>query len=102
MEGEQHYEVDKIIDSGFRGTKHPRVVYRVRWKGYEEMDDTWEEYEALADTAQEELELYHQRYPDNPSYLETVKHTPDRRPAVLKRQKRKAKEARARERLARV
>jgi hypothetical protein len=102
VEGQQHYEVAEVIDSGYRGVKYPRVVYRVRWKGYDEADDTYQEYETLEDTAREELELYHQRYPDKPNYLETIKHTPDLRPAIVKRNKQREKEARARERRARA
>lgn len=89
VDGDQHYEVESIVDSGVRGTIHQRVVYRVRWKGYEEADDSWEEYENIADTAPEELELYHKRNPGKLSYTKLIETVPDTRPSIVKKNKQK-------------
>ena len=44
MSDEEEYVVEKIV--GCR-TKKGRVEYRIRWKGYDESDDTWEPAENL-------------------------------------------------------
>ncbi|QRV92840.1 Retrotransposable element Tf2 protein [Ceratobasidium sp. AG-Ba] len=43
-EGEEHFEVDKFLDWKIKDGKWH---YRVRWKGYGPLDDTWEDVEDL-------------------------------------------------------
>ena len=40
------WEVDRVVD--VRGDPHQRF-YRVRWKGYEEKDDTWQNWRDFED-----------------------------------------------------
>lgn len=60
LEEDDIYEVEKIVDH----RKHSGVIqYRVRWKGYTEDDDTWEDEDNLEGCAIA-LEEYHQKHPD--------------------------------------
>jgi hypothetical protein len=39
------YVVDKIVDAAMNDGEH--VLYRTRWMGYNEEDDTWQEEDSL-------------------------------------------------------
>jgi len=63
-EGEDNeiYEVGTILNS----RKYAGVVKnRIRWKGYYELGDTWEEFERL-DNCPEKLKKYCEKFPNKP------------------------------------
>jgi Chromo (CHRromatin Organisation MOdifier) domain len=45
VDGQEEYEVDKIVDEGFSDRNDGRgkrvLHYRVRWKGWSPQSDTW-------------------------------------------------------------
>jgi hypothetical protein len=53
------YEVDAILTHRVRRGK---VLYLVKWKGYDDTENTWEPVESLENT-KELLKEYHNRYP---------------------------------------
>ena len=54
--GEEEYIVEKILDSRvFRR----QLQYKVRWKGFEAKDDTWEPSIGLYPNAQEAISEFH-------------------------------------------
>jgi hypothetical protein len=55
--GEEEYKVEAIVDS--KRTKKDGWLYRVRWKGYGQEEDTWEPEGNMKDSAAEELKRYH-------------------------------------------
>jgi hypothetical protein len=61
-EGEEEYEVERIINSRKVGRK---VEFRVRWKGYRLEEDTWEPRENLSN-AQDALRDFLKEHPDAP------------------------------------
>jgi hypothetical protein len=65
VEGEEEYEVDKIMDSRiFRR----QLQYRVKWKGYKEGSDSWEPAVNLAH-AKCKIADFHKKYPFAPKKL---------------------------------
>jgi len=61
-EDNEIYEVETILNS----RKYAGVVkYRIRWKGYDELGDTWEEFERL-DNYPEKLKEYRKKFPNKP------------------------------------
>jgi hypothetical protein len=42
MEGALEYEVESILQHRFRGTRNPKVYYKVAWKGYGIEHNSWE------------------------------------------------------------
>ena len=68
IDGEPEYEISEILDSKIdRRRKHCKLLYYVRWAGYEGTD---EEYSWVLATelgnASELVEEFHLRYPDKP------------------------------------
>ena len=59
VEGEAHYEVDKILNSRFVGNQ---LQYLTRWIGYDASEDSWEPAEFL-DTAPAKITEFHARFP---------------------------------------
>jgi hypothetical protein len=60
IEGDEEYEVNKILNSRY---VRNRLEYLVRWQGYHEGYDTWEQAEGM-ERAQEAVEEFHRRFPD--------------------------------------
>ena len=60
---EEEYEVEKIVAVQQRSAKE-RPLYRVRWRGYEHDDDTYEPVEALG-SAQAKLRAFKQAVPED-------------------------------------
>jgi hypothetical protein len=46
MDGEEEYEVEKILDAKPRGRGH-KMHYLVKWKGYPVSDNSWEPKENI-------------------------------------------------------
>ena len=65
VQGEEEYEVDKILDSRiFRR----QLQYKVRWKGYGEGADSWEPASGLAH-AKAKVRQFHKANPEAPQKL---------------------------------
>ncbi|KAI9031611.1 hypothetical protein CLU79DRAFT_842228 [Phycomyces nitens] len=57
----EEYEVESILDHRYRGKgKSKTLQYKIRWKGYKEEDDTWENEENV--DATELVEAYMEEY----------------------------------------
>lgn len=61
---EQEWEVEKILDSEYSEEKR-QVEYLVKWKGYENTENSWEPPENLTN-CQALLGQFHRRNPDRP------------------------------------
>jgi hypothetical protein len=59
IEGEEEYEVEKILDGRMAGKKK---TYYVKWKGWEEVHNTWEPIDNLGN-AQEAINHFHNKNP---------------------------------------
>jgi hypothetical protein len=66
-ESKREFVVGEIVDSRVQGNK---LQYRVRWKGYQEDEDTWEPALGLK-KAQKAVSKFHKEYPNKPS-LSTI------------------------------
>jgi len=76
IEGEDEYELDKIINSRLRYNK---LQYRAKWKGYSpEHDKVWYPSENF-NHAEHTVQRFHQRYPRKPGG-----DTPHDQPIVLR------------------
>ncbi|QRW19820.1 Retrotransposable element Tf2 protein [Rhizoctonia solani] len=63
-EGEEEYEVEKILDSKWKGCRKARKLwYLVKWKGYDKGSNSWEPVDNVAN-AKEAKEEFHKEYPD--------------------------------------
>ncbi|QRW15575.1 Retrotransposable element Tf2 protein [Rhizoctonia solani] len=63
-EGEEEYEVERIIDSKWKGRgKSRKLWYLVKWKGYNEGSNSWEPIDNV-DNAQEAIKEFHDEHPD--------------------------------------
>lgn len=63
VEGEQEWEVERILDSAIRWRK---LYYRAKWAGYDTQDPRW--YPAdYFDNAQEVVDEFHASHPNKPS-----------------------------------
>ena len=61
IEGEEEYEVEKILDSKRTG-RNKKLHYLIRWKGYLEAHDTWEPEDNVKH-AQESIKQFHKQHP---------------------------------------
>jgi len=59
IQGQEEWEVEKILDSRQR---HGKNKYLIKWKGYTQGDDTWEPEDNLQN-AGEKLQEYLQSIP---------------------------------------
>ncbi|QRW26435.1 Retrotransposable element Tf2 protein [Rhizoctonia solani] len=63
-EGEEEYEVERIIDSKWKGRgKSRKLWYLVKWRGYNEGSNLWEPIDNV-DNAQEAIKEFHDEHPD--------------------------------------
>jgi hypothetical protein len=60
VEGQEEYEVERIVK--FQGRKGQPVLYEVKWKGYNEEENTWEPIENLHN-ARDQLEYFFRKHP---------------------------------------
>ena len=72
VEGELEYKISKILDSKIDNPRHCKLLYYVRWAGYEGTDEemSWLPATEL-DHAQELVADFHARYPRKPGPLMT-------------------------------
>ena len=63
VQGEEEYEVERVLDSRIR---YGKLQYYVDWKGYGPHDRTWEPTESLENAAERVAE-FHRDYPLRPS-----------------------------------
>jgi hypothetical protein len=71
LDGEEHYELDRILDSRLDKRRKMPLFYLVEWTGYQDTDDrtTWLPADELAETAQESIDEFHEKYPNKPGPL---------------------------------
>ena len=62
VDGEEEWEVEEVLDA--RITRN-RLRYLIRWKGYDE--DTWEPADSV--NGLEQVDRFHERYPNKPGPL---------------------------------
>lgn len=63
MEGEEHAEVEEILDSRVH---YGNLQYLVKWLGFPVTDNDWLKAEELG-TAEEYVTDFHEKYPKKPS-----------------------------------
>jgi hypothetical protein len=63
VDGHEEFEVEKILSSRIRNN---RISYRVRWKGFNAGDDTWENEENLRNS-QNLISEFHASHPNSPA-----------------------------------
>ena len=56
------YQVDAIVDHAGSPRRKSQMTFRVRWKGYEPEEDTWELYSRVKDC--EALDVYSKAHPE--------------------------------------
>ena len=56
------YQVEAIVDHAGSPRNKSRMTFRVRWKGYEPEEDTWESYSRVKDC--EALDVYSKAHPE--------------------------------------
>ena len=61
IEGEEEYEVEKVLDSKRIG-RNKKLHYLIRWKGYSEVHDTWEPEDNVKNT-RKLIEHFHKQHP---------------------------------------
>ncbi|KAG8929440.1 hypothetical protein FRC01_004339 [Tulasnella sp. 417] len=59
VNGEEEYEVDKILNSRYHRRK---LKYLIKWKGYDDSENTWQDASTL-EHSQELVDEYHRRFP---------------------------------------
>ncbi|QRW25167.1 Retrotransposable element Tf2 protein [Rhizoctonia solani] len=63
-EGEEEYEVEKILDSKWKEYRKARKLwYLVKWKGYDKGSNSWEPVDNVAN-AKEAKEDFHKEHPE--------------------------------------
>ena len=65
VEGEEEFEVAEVLDARM---KRRKLEYLVRWKGYDDANNTWEPEDNLAN-AQELVQEFHDRHPQAPKRI---------------------------------
>ena len=65
IDGEEEFEVAEVLDARIRRRK---VEYLVRWKGYDDANNTWEP-EGNLENAQEKVQDFHKRHPQAPKRI---------------------------------
>ena len=71
VEGEEEWEVEKVLNSRIIGKKRPRIEYLIKWKGIpEEQETTWTPASRMANSP-EAIQEFHQHFPDAPQ-LRTI------------------------------
>ncbi|CAA7265736.1 unnamed protein product [Cyclocybe aegerita] len=70
IEGELEYEVAEIVDSKIDRRRKCKLLYYVRWYGYENTDEefSWQPADELPN-AQELVQEFHEAYPNKPGPL---------------------------------
>jgi deoxyuridine 5'-triphosphate nucleotidohydrolase len=74
VEGREEFEVEQILDSGFRqvhGSRKRALHYKIKWKGYHSKDSTWEPFEHVKNSP-ELLAKFHKENPDKPKHGDPI------------------------------
>jgi hypothetical protein len=67
VDGEKEYEVETILDSRMR---YNRLEYLVKWKGYDESHNQWEEHTQLH--AKPKIAQFHRKHPGTARYIDVA------------------------------
>jgi hypothetical protein len=65
VEGEEFYDVEKILDSRLQG-RWKKLQFLVRWTGYDESHDSWEDEEGVVGTSDEAIAEFYKNHPNAP------------------------------------
>ena len=65
IDGEEEFEVETVLDSAIKDGK---LKYLVRWKGYDDGNNTWEPAANLANTPQL-VAQFHKKHPQAPKHI---------------------------------
>ena len=69
IDGEEHFEVESILDSRFRGRG---LQYLVHWKGYPHEDNQWLPRSQLLISCPDIISLFHSSHPSAPRPLDSI------------------------------
>ena len=82
IDGEEFYDVDRILDSRIHG-RWKKLQYLVRWKGYDEGHDTWENEENVVGSSDEAINEFYAAHPNAPRKISaTIFHSLPWQPMV--------------------
>ena len=74
IDGEEHWEVDKIIDSRIHG-RWKKLQFLVRWKGYGEGQESWEPEENVVGSSDEAIANFYKAHPSAPRKISAIDFT---------------------------
>lgn len=71
IDGEEEWEVEEIVNSRFYG-RWKKFQYRVKWKGYDDSETTWQDADDVRPHAQEAILNFHRLHPEAPRQINSL------------------------------
>ena len=68
IDGEEEFEVERILDSRIHG-RWKKLQFLVRWKGYNEGNDTWEPEENVVGRSDDAVRNFYLAHPSAPQKI---------------------------------